>query len=125
VVILQQSTFFRANAFRDVSSFNVENRTCWDYELLFDFAASGKKFQHVPRYWSAFRMHSSSISGSGRLVQQYYRDYERIVEPATAHYGWMLPAAKAAARLEKHLISPRTALLRLWDRVWGSPEIRL
>jgi hypothetical protein len=125
VVILQPSTFFRANVYRDVGSFNIENRTCWDGELLFDFAASGKKFLHVPRYWSAFRIHSSSISGSGRLVQQYYRDQDRIVEPAIARYGWMLPVARAAARIEKHLISPRTALFRLRDRLWGLPDVKL
>jgi len=93
--------------------------------LLFDFAASGKKFLHVPRYWSVFRLYSSSISGSGRSLQQYYRDQERIVEPAIAPYRWMLPVAKAAARLEKHLVSPRTALFRLRDRVWGVPDIKL
>jgi glycosyltransferase involved in cell wall biosynthesis len=125
VVILQPSTFFRANAFRDVGSFNVENRTCWDYELLFDFAARGKKFLHVARYWSVFRIYPSSITGSGRTLQQYYRDYERIVEPAVARYRWMLPVAKAAARLEKHLVSPSTALSRLQDRLLGSPDIKL
>ncbi len=125
VVILQQSTFFRANAYRDVGSFNIENRTCWDGELLFDLSARGKKFQHVPRYWSVFRIHSSSISGSGRSFQQYRRDQERIVEPAIARYRWMLPVAKAAARLEKHLVSPKAALFGLRDRVWGSPDIKL
>ena len=125
VSILQQSTFFTANAYRDVGSFNAENRTCWDGELLFDFAASGKKFLHVPRYWSAFRMYPSSISGSGSLLQQYYRDHERIVEAAIARYRWMLPVAKVAARLEKHLVSPKAALFRLRDRVWGAPDIKL
>jgi glycosyltransferase involved in cell wall biosynthesis len=125
VGILQQSTFFTANAYRDVGSFNIENRTCWDGELLFDFAASGKKFLHVPRYWSAFRMYPSSISGSGSLLQQYYRDHERIVEAAIARYRWMLPVAKVAARLEKHLVSPKAALFRLRDRVWGAPDIKL
>jgi len=119
VPILQQSTFFTANAYRDVGSFNVENRTCWDGELLFDLAARGKKFLHVPRYWSVFRLYSSSISGSGRSLQQYYRDQERIVEPAIAPYRWILPVARAAARLEKHLVSPKTALFRLQDRVWA------
>jgi glycosyltransferase involved in cell wall biosynthesis len=125
VVILQQSTFFRAHAYKDVGNFNIENRTCWDGELLFHFAASGKKFLHVPRYWSVFRIHSSSISGSGRSLQQYYRDQERIVGPAIAPYRWMLPVAKAAARLEKHLVSPKTALFRLRDRVCGAPDIKL
>ena len=124
-VILQPSTFFTANAYRDVGSFNIENRTCWDGELLFDFAASGKKFLHVPRYWSAFRIHSSSISGSGRSLQQYYRDEERFLEAAIARYRWMLPVAKAAARFEKYLVSPKAALFRLRDGVWGSPDIKL
>jgi glycosyltransferase involved in cell wall biosynthesis len=123
--ILQQSTFFTANAYRDVGSFNAENRTCWDGELLFDFAASGKKFLHVPRYWSVFRMHPSSISGSGSSLQQFHRDLERIGETAIARYGWMLPVARAATRLEKPLVSPRKALLRLRDRVWGPPDIKL
>jgi glycosyltransferase involved in cell wall biosynthesis len=125
VGILQQSTFFTAKAYRDVGSFNIENRTCWDGELLFDFAARDNKFLHVPRYWSVFRLHPSSISGSGKLLQQYYRDQERIVEAATARYRWILPVAKAAARVEKNLVSPKAALFRLRDRVWGAPAIKL
>ena len=93
--------------------------------MLFDFAARGKKFLHVPRYWSVFRIHSSSISGSGRSLQQYYRDEERFLEAAIARYRWMLPVAKAAARLEKYLVSPKAALYGLRDRVWGSPDMKL
>jgi glycosyltransferase involved in cell wall biosynthesis len=122
--ILQQSTFFTADAYRDAGNFNLENRTCWDGELLFDFAAAGKKFLHAPLYWSVFRMYPSSISGSGRLAQQYYRDQERIIEPLVARYGWMLPVARAAARLEKHLVCPKTTLFRVQDRVLGAPEIK-
>jgi glycosyltransferase involved in cell wall biosynthesis len=125
VDILQQSTFFTANAYRDVGSFNAENRTCWDGELLFAFAERGKKFLHVPRYWSVFRMYPSSISGSGRLNQQFHRDLGRITETAKAEYRWILPVAKAATKLEKHLLRPKIALLRLRERVWGPPEIRL
>jgi glycosyltransferase involved in cell wall biosynthesis len=125
VGVLQQSTFFFASAYRDIGGFNIENRTCWDGELLYDLAARGKTFHHVPRYWSVFRLYPTSISGSGRWLQQYYRDQERIVKAAIARYRWILPIAKVAARVEKHLVSPTAALLRVRDRLWGTPEIKL
>ena len=40
-VVGQQGTFFRRRAFEHSGGFNLKNRTCWDGELLVDFALKG------------------------------------------------------------------------------------
>jgi glycosyltransferase involved in cell wall biosynthesis len=77
-VIVQQSTFFRREAFLEVRGFNDQNRTCWDGELMVDIGLRGKRFKVVDRYWSLFTMHPGGISGSGRLEEQYRKDETRI-----------------------------------------------
>lgn len=62
--LLQQSTFFRAAAFRDVQGLNIENRSCWDGELWLDMALAGCRFQIADEFWSAFRVYDRSITGS-------------------------------------------------------------
>ncbi len=82
VVLLQQSTFFRARAFETVGGFNVDNRTCWDGELWLDMALAGKTFHRMNRFWSAFRVYDTSISGAiardGDQRAAYDRDRRRM-----------------------------------------------
>jgi glycosyltransferase involved in cell wall biosynthesis len=75
---LQQSTFFRAHAYRNSPKFNVENRTCWDGELFVNFADQGSKIGYIHANLGGFRIHESSISGSGRLNEQFQNDSRRI-----------------------------------------------
>ena len=42
---LQQATFFRRAAFEAVGGFNVNNRSCWDGELLVDMVRRGAQSQ--------------------------------------------------------------------------------
>lgn len=79
-VVMQQATFFSADAFRRSKGFNIENRTCWDGELLVDLALQGEEFRRVKNDWGRFRLHADSISGSGRLNDQYRSDRKRIFE---------------------------------------------
>lgn len=65
---LQQSTFYRADAFRAVGGFNLANRTSWDAELLVDIDRAGYPLVTVPGFWSLFRMQPESITVSQRLA---------------------------------------------------------
>lgn len=77
VVLLQQSTFFRARAFEVASGFNTGNRTCWDGELWLDMALAGKRFYRVNRFWSGFRVYDSSITGSIANNSEHRAAYDR------------------------------------------------
>ena len=75
---LQQSTFFRACVFRRSPGFNLENRTSWDGELFLHIANQGAKIGYIHADLAGFRIHQESISGSGRMREQYQRDCRRI-----------------------------------------------
>ena len=75
---LQQSTFFRARVFQRSAGFNLENRTSWDGELFLNFASQGANIGYVHADLGGFRIHEESISGSGRMNEQYQRDCRRI-----------------------------------------------
>ncbi len=75
---IQPSMFFRSTCFRDVGGFNVNNKTCWDGELLISAALIGKKIKNVNKNFSMFRIHSESISGSNKNIYIYNDDRNRI-----------------------------------------------
>ena len=79
-MLVQQATFFRRAALRKISGFNEANRSCWDAEFCADVALAGARFHHVDRFLAAFRIHGDSITGSGRLQNQYQKDVRRIAE---------------------------------------------
>ena len=124
VNVLQQSTFFRRAPFDRTAGFNTQNVTCWDGELLVDLALAGARFRHVRADWSAFRMHSAGISGSGRLAERYEQDRERFVARATGRKTSPLdPVIGLSARGAKLLRCPGYALRRLVSR--SRPEWRI
>lgn len=67
-LVIQPSTFFRRSVFEKVGGFNVENLSNWDAELFIDFALAGAKLRRVNQFWSGYRVHGESITGSGRLA---------------------------------------------------------
>ncbi len=77
-VVVQQGNFFNKTAFERAGCFNVENRTCWDGELLVDMSMSGARFLKVDDFLGGFRLYSESINGSGRLKTQFKMDHRRI-----------------------------------------------
>lgn len=77
VLVLQQSTFYRADAFRAVGGFNPHNTTSWDAELLLEMAMKKMPLVHVPGYWSIFRIHGDSITGSQRLAEESRKTHAR------------------------------------------------
>jgi glycosyltransferase involved in cell wall biosynthesis len=78
VRFIQQSTFFRREAFNQLGGFNIENRTCWDGELFVGMVKQGATVEYVNEDLAAFRIHPASISGSGRVEAKYRKDCRRI-----------------------------------------------
>lgn len=115
-ILIQQSTFFRASAFRATSGFNVANRVSWDGELWFDMAMAGARFSRIGGYWSCFRMHPESITVSGRLRHDEADVKERLAK--------RLNISKKSINnkryqklywLKNRLFDPMTSSLRLLD----------
>jgi glycosyltransferase involved in cell wall biosynthesis len=116
VTILQQSPFFRRRAFEAAGGFNAANTTSWDGELILSFARRNKMIKTVHRLWSGFRIHGESISGTGRVVNQYRKDLERFF---TEEYGRPMNGFDRILsyyyRFEKWLLNP----IALCNRIRG------
>jgi glycosyltransferase involved in cell wall biosynthesis len=80
---LQQSTFFKASIFDRSQGFNIANRTSWDGELFLKIADLGAKIGYIDADLGGFRIHDESISGSGRLNNQYLEDRRRMFRQLT------------------------------------------
>src|ERR1700730_14272595 len=73
---LQQATFFRRTAFMRVGGFNVNNRSCWDGELLVDMVRGGARIKYLNHDLALFRVHAQSITGSRRHSEMMKSDAE-------------------------------------------------
>jgi len=128
VVLLQQSTFFRARAFEQAGGFNVDNRTCWDGELWLDMALAGKRFQRANGFWSGFRVYGSSITGSiaggGNWRAAYDRDRRRMFLKARGRLpgGLRDKGQRVAARMVKWGSNPIALSARLASLL--NPKVR-
>jgi glycosyltransferase involved in cell wall biosynthesis len=76
--VIQPSTFFTYNAFAATKGFNIDNNTNWDDELFVDMRLKNKKFMYVNNFFSAYRVHSSSITGAASTDQiQKIKEYHK------------------------------------------------
>lgn len=80
--VVQQSTFYRTEAVRGVGGFNESNNICWDTELLLDLYMDGYQFAYSRAVWAEFRLYADSITGSGRLMDEYRRERARLARKA-------------------------------------------
>ncbi len=81
--MFQQGMSFRLDALHRCGGFNIDNRTCWDFELLCALLASGKPAQSLAQRVGAFRLHGGSLTGGAagqRHQARYHADKLRIVE---------------------------------------------
>ncbi len=113
-ILSQPSTFFRSEIFRRVGGFNVSNKSNWDGELFIDMAIVGGRFAVVPYYWSKYRIHTASITGSGRLddLHRTYRDrmFRKIMR---RDIGRIDSALGAGAKYLRKILNPRDTIERL------------
>jgi glycosyltransferase involved in cell wall biosynthesis len=124
-LVLQQSTFYRAEAFRAVGGFNPQNRTSWDAEILLNMQLKKMSLVHVPGYWSIFRIHSESITGSQRLAEESRKTHARYFETVMGREKKALDELGAKLALGYTLLTePRGLAARICDRI-GAPGVDL
>lgn len=117
-LVLQQSTFYRRKAFCEIGGFNVENKTSWDAEMLLEMSMRGMSLVHGKGYWSVFRIHSSSITGSQKFADESRRTHARyFIRVMGRPRNAVDPVLAKAIGLYSLLREPRGALLKILDRV--------
>ena len=113
--MVQQGMSFKLDAFRKNSGFNIQNRTCWDLELLCGLLRNGTAAVQPERI-AAFRLHGDSFTGGAAGAKhevQYLADMARLrsefaVEPLQY------------SRLLRHLKSPQ----HIFDRLMPSRMVK-
>jgi glycosyltransferase involved in cell wall biosynthesis len=123
-ILIQPSTWFRAQLYREVGGFRVENRSNWDGELFIDMALAGAHFGRVHRCWSAYRVHAQSITGSFKAHEAVVAYHQQVFQRIMGRHwrrlddGWL-----QFFRLVKYLETPASLLQRLWyGPVYGSAD---
>ncbi|HEY2470445.1 MAG TPA: glycosyltransferase family 2 protein [Terracidiphilus sp.] len=120
-LVLQQSTFYRAEAFRKVGGFNIQNRTSWDIEILLDMSLKSMQLVHIPGYWSVFRVHAESITGSQRLADESKMTQARYFKTVLGREKTSRDRALSKLVLGYTLLTePRGLVVRVADRIWNS-----
>jgi glycosyltransferase involved in cell wall biosynthesis len=124
----QQGMSFRLEKFRSVGGFNIENRTCWDGELMADLLASGAVVGVETRPIGAFRIHGDSLTGSGdpSVKMAYQKDRRRI---QTKHLGWLAPqyagVAERVGKIMQYVLHPTLVPTRLYSAIVGGAARRI
>lgn len=114
--MVQQGMSFKLDAFRKISGFNIQNRTCWDLELLCGLLRDGAETTLQPERVGAFRLHGDSFTGGvagAKHEARYMADLARLrldfgVEPLQH------------SSLRRHLKSPQ----KLFDRLVPSRMVK-
>lgn len=128
--IVQQGFSFKMDAFRSIGGFNLENRSCWDYELLCELAGRGAKFSFSDDRIAAFRVYAESITGGGagekheKLADKDFirihrnclsddRSFNRMQMLKVGRwYKMLFNPSHAVHRIREHLFP--TSILRRW-----------
>lgn len=122
-LVLQQSTFYRASAYRSIGGFNVENRTSWDAELLLEMSLRRMQVVHVPAFWSVFRIHAESITGSQRLAEESRKTHARYFKTVVGREKNLADRFASKAMLGYTLLTePRGLVARLSDRLRSAKQ---
>ena len=82
--LMQQSTFFKREAFERTRGFDTEAKIWWDGELFLEMCLAGCKFRVVDDFWSIFTIHGESLSGQELLDlrTERARKHQLIVQEA-------------------------------------------
>jgi glycosyltransferase involved in cell wall biosynthesis len=123
VVVMQQSTFFRRQAFENVGGFNEANRTSWDAELLMDMALKGSRLDMVDDYWSVYAIYPGSITASVKYNRQYEADRARMFRTITGRDQERTNKIFfILARIEKLVRNPLVPFYRVIDKFPARPR---
>jgi glycosyltransferase involved in cell wall biosynthesis len=80
VTFFQQGMFFKAALYKKTSGFNLNNKSCWDGELLLSFLMMNVKYLRIMKCVASFRVYPESITGSQRFAEQFKNDHQRMYE---------------------------------------------
>jgi glycosyltransferase involved in cell wall biosynthesis len=118
VVLIQPSTFFRRKVFNHAGGFRPESKACWDGELFLEMARGGAKFAIVDEFWSAYRIHPLSVTGTkssaARVIETQAKIFSRVKGREPRGYDTLLTYGY---RLLRHVLNP----LDTWERVRRGP----
>jgi glycosyltransferase involved in cell wall biosynthesis len=115
---LQQATFFRRAAFDAVGGFNVDNRSCWDGELLIDMVRRGARVKYLNQDLALFRVHAQSITGSRRHGEMMKADADRMFSLSRGRRWTAMDTLRAYLfRIERILTHPGAAESAIKARV--------
>lgn len=122
--VVQQGLSFQMSRFREVGGFNIENRTCWDFELLCAMINTGAIALLSPQRIGAFRISDLSLSGGvggTAHTQRYLADLNRLHRELTGHRLVSRDGvAQAMVRIRRALSRPSLTMLRARDQVFPS-----
>lgn len=82
IEFIQQSLFFRAEKYREIGGFNINNRVSWDGELLLDFILANAHFARSSAELGAFRVYSDSITGMKDYIKKHDVEHSRLFNKA-------------------------------------------
>jgi glycosyltransferase involved in cell wall biosynthesis len=115
---LQQATFFRRAAFEAVGGFNMNNRSCWDGELVVDMVRGGARIEYLNQDLALFRIHAHSITGSRRHSQMMKADADRMFSVACGRKWTVMDTLRVYLfRIERVLTHPGAAESAIRARV--------
>ena len=115
VTLFQQGMFFRRSIYLKAGGFNIQNRTCWDGELLLNFSMCNPVVSRLMKAVAAFRIYPESITGSQRFYLQYKLDQERMFSLVYGESILNRSVLKFWYRLKKILFDP----FYLYKRIFG------
>jgi len=114
VALIQPSTFFRRIAYARTKGFNPGNRVTWDGELFLDMALAGCRFGRSHDIWSGYRLHSQSITVSGKLEDTMNRvNQGHFLRVMGREPNGIDKKLKVGFQIWKHLMNPRDTLERI------------
>jgi len=122
VVSIQPSTFFKRQVFAKCGGFNIMNKSNWDGELLIDMALAGASICVLNNFLSCYRVHSTSITGTGRLNDAHTQHSKNMFVKIFGREQTLSDRVLSYVyRLKKHLTNPYATIERLrYGRVFGS-----
>jgi len=81
IIVHQQSALWRTDLFRKIGGLKLF-RYAMDYDMTYRMYRTGARFQRIPDFLSAFRVHAGGLTGSGEVarwrgneVDEAFRDY--------------------------------------------------
>ncbi len=111
---IQPSTFILASIYAATGGFNPKNRSNWDGELLVDLALTGARIEIVDEFFSKYRLHESSVTGSGQLdelIRSYFLSrFARLMGREWKYYDPLMSKYWFALR---QIRNPRAMIERL------------